>query len=100
MASRKTILSALILFHCLKDKETPAWARGVIIGALGYLILPTDMVPDMIPGAGFGDDWAAIVVALGTVASYIKDEHKRKAKEQIDRLFKSPQSPPPVDFIE
>lgn len=97
---RKTLLSALVLFYCLKDRDTPAWARGAIIGALGYLILPTDLVPDMIPGAGYGDDWGAIVVALGTVAAYIKDEHKAKAKAQMERLFKSPKARPPADFIE
>ena len=99
-AGRKTLLSALILFYCLKDRDTPAWARGVILGALGYLILPTDLVPDMIPGAGFGDDWGAIVVALGTVAAYIKDEHKAKAKAQMDRLFRTPEASPPADFLE
>lgn len=99
-AGRQTLLSALILFYCLKDRDTPAWARGVIVGALGYLILPTDLVPDMIPGAGFGDDWGAIVVALGTVAAYIKDEHKTKARVQMERLFQSPKSRPPDDFIE
>ena len=97
---RKTLMSALILFYCLKDHDTPAWARGVIIGALGYLILPTDLVPDMIPGAGYGDDWGAIVVALGTVAAYIKDEHKAKAKAQLDRLFHSHETRTPDDFLE
>jgi uncharacterized membrane protein YkvA (DUF1232 family) len=56
VAGRKTLTSALVLFYCLKDRETPAWARGVIVGALGYLILPLDMVPDILPGAGYGDD--------------------------------------------
>lgn len=97
---RETLLSALVLFYCLKDHDTPAWARGVIIGALGYLILPTDLVPDMIPGAGYGDDWGAIVVALGTVAAYIKDEHKEKARAQVERIFRSPDSRPPADFLE
>jgi uncharacterized membrane protein YkvA (DUF1232 family) len=97
---RKTLLSALILFYCMKDRDTPAWARGVILGALGYLILPTDLVPDMIPGAGFGDDWGAIVVALGTVAAYIKDEHKTKAKAQVERIFRTSEPSPPSDFLE
>jgi uncharacterized membrane protein YkvA (DUF1232 family) len=99
-AGRKTLLSALILFYCLRDRETPAWARGVIVGALGYLILPMDLVPDMIPGAGYGDDWGAIVVALGTVAAYIKEGHKAKARAQMDRLFRTPGARPPADFLE
>ena len=100
VAGRKTLTSALILFYCLKDRETPTWAKGVIVGALGYLILPADLIPDLIPGAGYGDDWGAIVAALATVAAYIKDEHKEKAHAQVERIFGSPNPPPPVDFIE
>ena len=99
-ASRKTLLTALTLFYCLQDKDTPTWAKGVIVGALGYLVLPTDLIPDMIPGAGFGDDWGALVAALGTVAAYIKDDHKSKASAQVDRLLGAPNPPPPSEFFE
>lgn len=99
-AGRKTLLSALILFYCLKDKDTPTWAKGVIVGALGYLILPTDLIPDIIPGAGYGDDWGAIVAALGTVAAYIKDEHKEKARIQVERLLGASHPAPPEEFRE
>lgn len=99
-AGRKTVFSALILFYCLKDHDTPTWAKGVIIGALGYLILPVDLIPDIIPGAGYGDDWGAIVAALGTVAAYIKDEHKAKAQAQIERFFGAADLSPPQEFIE
>jgi uncharacterized membrane protein YkvA (DUF1232 family) len=97
-ASRKTLLSALILFYCLQDHDTPRWAKGVIIGALGYLILPTDLIPDIIPGMGYGDDWGAIVAALGTVAAYVKDEHKAKAAAQVTRLLGSDDPPSPPEF--
>ncbi len=99
-AGRKTLITALTLFYCLQDRDTPTWAKGVIVGALGYLVLPTDLIPDMIPGAGFGDDWGALVAALGTVAAYIKDEHKSKALAQVERLFGSPKPAPPPEFIE
>lgn len=100
VAGRKTLLSSLILFYCLKDRDTPTWAKGVIVGALGYLILPADLIPDILPGAGYGDDWGAIVAALGTVAAYIKDEHKAKARAQVERIFGSPDAAPPAEFIE
>lgn len=99
IAGRKTLLTALILFYCLQDSDTPTWAKGVIIGALGYLVLPTDLIPDLIPGAGYGDDWGALVAALGTVAAYVKDEHKTKASAQVDRLLGSPSAPPPPEFV-
>ena len=84
---RNAVLTVLTLYHCLRDSDTPTWARGVIVGALGYLILPADLVPDIIPGAGYGDDWAALVGALGTVAAYVKDIHKVKAAAQTEKLF-------------
>jgi len=100
VAGRKTLFTALTLFYCLKDKDTPTWAKGVIVGALGYLIMPADLIPDIIPGAGYGDDWGAIVAALSTVAAYIKDEHKEKAGAQVVRLIGGKSSPPPLEFID
>lgn len=99
-AGRKTLLTALTLFYCLQDRDTPTWAKGVIIGALGYLVLPADLIPDILPGVGYGDDWGALVAALGTVAAYIKDEHKSKAAAQVTRLFGSANPLPPSEFIE
>jgi len=95
---RTTLVTALTLFYCLQDRDTPTWAKGVIVGALGYLVLPTDLIPDIIPGAGFGDDWGALVAALGTVAAYIKDEHKMKANEQLGRLLGTKNPPAPSEF--
>jgi uncharacterized membrane protein YkvA (DUF1232 family) len=99
-ASRKTVFTALVLFYCLQDRDTPKWAKGVIVGALGYLILPIDAIPDLIPGAGYSDDWGAIIAALATVSAYIKDEHKSKAETQVIRLFGEEKPPPPKEFIE
>ena len=99
-ASRKILLSALTLFYCFKDRDTPKWAKGVIVGALGYLILPVDLIPDVIPGAGYGDDWGAIVAALAAVAAYIKDEHKAKAHSQVARILGTANPAPTADFME
>ncbi len=99
-ASRKTLETALILFFCLKDDDTPAWAKSIIVGALGYLILPIDFIPDAIPGAGYTDDWGALVAALSTVAAYIKDEHKMKAAAQVSRFFGPVKPEPPAEFFE
>ena len=84
---RKLIILAMTLFHCLNDSETPAWAKSVIVGALGYLILPLDFIPDAILGAGFTDDWSVLLGAVATVATHIKDEHKVKAAAVADRFL-------------
>ena len=31
-AGRKSLETALTLFYCLQDKDTPKWAKGIIVG--------------------------------------------------------------------
>ena len=83
----KVLTSALTLYHCMRDSETPAWAKSVIVGALGYLVFPMDLIPDAILGAGFTDDWSVILGAIATVATHIKHEHKQAAEAQASRLL-------------
>ena len=78
---------ALILYYSAKDEHTPKWAKSVVFGSLGYLIFPFDAIPDIIPGVGYTDDVSVIVAAFGTVALYIKDEHKKLANEKIKSLL-------------
>ena len=63
---REGIKSALILYYTLQDPEgkVPAWAKAVVIGALGYFIFPFDVIPDFIPAVGFTDDLAVLVAAM------------------------------------
>ncbi len=86
--SRELIEKSLMLFYCLKDNKTPKTAKAIIIGALGYLILPIDVIPDFIPVVGLVDDLVVISGAIYSVSKYIKEEHKEKAKEKADNLFK------------
>ena len=85
---REIVEKALILYCCLQDPDTPLKARAVIIGALGYLILPTDAIPDFIPGIGFADDLVALVTAITIVAIHIKPEHQDRAKNKLLQWFK------------
>lgn len=98
LAGEKTLVTALTLFYCLQDKDTPPKAKAVIVGALGYFILPIDLIPDFLPGIGYSDDMSVLVIALGTVTAYIKDEHKAKASERFDKLLGKRATPPPAEF--
>ena len=87
VAGKEVVEKVLVLYEALKDRDTPAWAKGVIIAALGYFISPVDAIPDVIPFAGYADDLGALAVAIGTVAANIKKEHVTQAKATLGRWF-------------
>lgn len=84
----KVLYPALQLYFLLQDKDVPAKAKTLIIGALGYLILPTDFMPDFIPALGFTDDLTALMVALRTLNKHLTPNINARAKEQTDKLLK------------
>lgn len=71
---------AVVLFLCLRDKDTPKYVKAVIAGALGYLVLPIDIVPDTIPLLGWIDDVAVLGFAFKVANRYIKTSHQQEAK--------------------
>ncbi len=86
-AGSEIVEKALWLYYAAQDPATPAWAKTVIYGALGYFILPLDAIPDMLPGVGFSDDLGALAAAVATVAAYINDDVKKKAAEKMQGWF-------------
>lgn len=86
-AGIKVIYLSLLLFYAFKKESTPAWAKGVILGALGYFILPIDIIPDVIPAVGYTDDLGLLLVAIGSIAFYIDDDIKLKAKAKLKDWF-------------
>ena len=86
-AGAEIIEKVLILYYCLQDTDTPSWAKTIIIGALGYFIVPLDAIPDLMAGVGFSDDLGALGLALAAVAMHIKPEHKRQAEERLRTWF-------------
>jgi uncharacterized membrane protein YkvA (DUF1232 family) len=82
-AGSKVIYSGLLLFYALESPKTPLRAKLQIYGALGYLILPLDIVPDLLPIIGYVDDLSALGLALASVAGSIDDDVKRKAKNKL-----------------
>jgi uncharacterized membrane protein YkvA (DUF1232 family) len=83
----KIVYYSLLLYYAFKSPATPKKAKLTIVGALGYLILPLDVIPDFIPVVGFTDDSAVIVYAVYQVISHIDDEVKGQAKARLKKLF-------------
>ena len=86
-AGVKTVYYALVLYYTLADPATPAKYKAVITGALGYFILPFDLLPDLLPFSGMADDWAALVAAVAYVTSAITPAIKEKARAKVNSWF-------------
>ncbi|MCA1022214.1 DUF1232 domain-containing protein [Halobacillus litoralis] len=78
---------SLLLYYAFQSPNTPKKAKLTIAGALGYLILPVDAVPDVLPAVGFTDDSAVILYAVYQVLSHIDDEVKEQAGEKVSTIF-------------
>ena len=86
-AGTKLVYAALVLYYTLQSDKISVKDKAIIIGALGYLISPLDVIPDAIPIAGLGDDLAVLVYVLNKVWGNISDEVKDKAKAKLSKWF-------------
>ena len=86
-AGAKLVYIALILYYLMQSDKVSLKDKAIILGALGYLISPIDVVPDAIPIAGLADDFAVLLYALGKVWSQVDDNLKDKAKQKLSKWF-------------
>ena len=61
--------------------------KPIIIGSLGYLISPLDLIPDYIPVIGLMDDVGVLAWAVYRIGRNIDDEVKRKARNNLKEIF-------------
>ena len=86
-AGRAIAKPALEGFELIMDNSTPPQVRISIIGALTYLIVPVDLIPDFIPASGFSDDLVALTAVISLWHNYITPEIKFRAKCKLDKWF-------------
>ena len=86
-AGAKLVYAALILYYTLQSDKVSNADKAVIIGALGYMISPLDVIPDAIPIAGLTDDLAVLLYVLKKVWSGIDPEVLEKSKERLAKWF-------------
>ena len=82
VASRAPIYARLI-WALLRDERTPMVRKVLLGGALGYLILPADLIPDRIPLIGGLDDLVVVVLAVDLFLDGVPSE---VLVEKLDEL--------------
>lgn len=73
-------------YYCALDRQTPGHVRAVLLGALGYFVLPFDAIPDVIVGLGFTDDASVLAAVVATVGRHIRQDHRDRAEAKLDEL--------------
>lgn len=86
-AGAKLVYAALILYYTLQSDKISAANKAMIIGALGYMISPLDVVPDAIPIAGLTDDLAVLLFVLKKVWTDIDPEIQENARQRLSKWF-------------
>lgn len=77
---------ALSVYYAARDPATPVAAKGMMLGALAYFVMPIDAIPDIFAGIGFTDDAAVFAALIATLGANIKRRHRDKAGETVERL--------------
>lgn len=62
-----------------RDEKVPGWRKFVVVGAVAYVLLPIDLIPDLVPVLGWLDDLGAIGAAL---TFFARDISNHAAKEK------------------
>ena len=77
---------ALAAWYATQDPKTPIAAKGVMLGALAYFVMPIDAIPDIFAGIGFTDDAAVIAAVLATLGAHVKRKHHEQAEAALKRV--------------
>ena len=86
-AGAKLVYAALILYYTLQSDKVSKSDKAIIIGALGYMISPLDVIPDAIPIAGLTDDLAVLLFVLKKVWTGIDPDIVEMARKKLSKWF-------------
>ena len=86
-AGIKLIYLALTLYYTLESGNLSFTDKAIVYGALGYFILPVDLIPDWIPVIGLSDDFGTLMYAYKRIKANITDETREKAKIKLYEIF-------------
>jgi uncharacterized membrane protein YkvA (DUF1232 family) len=74
----------LTMFYAFKDERTPWYARLTSLISILYLVSPIDLIPDVIPFAGFVDDLFVVPLLVSMATRLLPGDVKRIAQQKAE----------------
>lgn len=75
---------ARVVWGMVRDPRTPLGLKGLLLAALAYVVLPVDLIPDVIPIIGQADDLTVLLLVLDmfiqNAPPEVRAEHTTRAK--------------------
>jgi uncharacterized membrane protein YkvA (DUF1232 family) len=87
---RAILEKGITLFVILSDTQTPAWARLLIVGVLGYFICPLDLVPDVVPVLGYVDDLAVMTLLAVEMDRFLTPAMRKRVQNLMPESMRQP----------
>ncbi|MEQ8354992.1 MAG: YkvA family protein [Kiloniellaceae bacterium] len=85
---------AVSAYYCAFDPRTPRPVKAMLLAALAYFVVPSDVIPDFVAGLGFTDDATVLFATLRLVTGHINEQHRAAARRRLAALGLLPPSPP------
>jgi uncharacterized membrane protein YkvA (DUF1232 family) len=76
---------ARLVWGIARDRRTPVHLKALLVGALAYLILPIDLIPDALPIVGQADDLTVLLLVLDLVIANAPPEVRLEQAELARR---------------
>ncbi|MGI8999443.1 MAG: YkvA family protein [Candidatus Limnocylindria bacterium] len=75
---------ARIVWGLIRDPRTPIGLKGMLVAALAYVVMPVDLIPDVIPILGQADDLTVLLLVLDlfiqNAPAEVRAEHSARAR--------------------
>ncbi|WP_075181257.1 YkvA family protein [Pantoea sp. 1.19] len=67
------------IWFAVRHPGTPRWIKGALLAIALYVVSPVDLIPDVIPLAGWLDDALLVPFGIGFLLKFVPEEVTREA---------------------